>query len=80
MFSVNRTFKDSTFWKCNEYSRTACKCRVTTTNGVIKCSTKSHNHQINHEKLKQYMEDVYYKERLRVMHFKHLANNDGYLY
>ncbi|KAK9747328.1 FLYWCH zinc finger domain [Popillia japonica] len=78
MFSVNRVFKDSVFWKCNEYSKTACKCRVTTTtDGVIKCSTVPHNHPHNIEKLKKHMNevDVYYKERCRVMYLKFWQQN-----
>lgn len=53
IFHINRRYNHTTFWKCHDYKKMNCKCRIITTNGSIKKSAVDHNHPPHTDKIKQ---------------------------
>lgn len=53
IFHVNRRYEETTFWKCLEYKKQQCRCRVTTVKGSIRKSKIGHNHPPNIEKIQE---------------------------
>lgn len=54
IFHVNRRNADKIFWKCIEYRKCNCKCRlVVSKGGLITRPPKPHNHPPNTEKIRK---------------------------
>ncbi|XP_031332604.1 zinc finger protein 131-like isoform X6 [Photinus pyralis] len=60
IFHINRRHENTVFWKCMEYKRHNCKCRLVVANGVIMKKPKQHNHPPNTEKIRKKTAKVEY--------------------